>query len=379
MNKPHRLRVAALAAVTISAAAVAIPSAGATPATETAPTLEVVASGLNHPRGLVPGPAGTVLIAEAGGAGEGPCLDPSPGTGNQPACLSTTGSLTLAGFGQQFRIVDDLASIGDPAGAATSGPHDLAITSEGVLVLNGFAHNPQGRAELGSDADPLGQLVLVDWHGEQHAVADLAAHEGANNPDGRPGFLGSWSNPFSMIEDGDNHLVVDSGANTLLEVTPDGSVTTRAVFPTREVPGPGGDPVVMESVPTGMARGPDGTVYVAELTGFPFPAGGAQVYALAPGQSEPQVVSDGFTNVIDLAVDSEGRLLVLEIFANGITSGNPAGALKRIEPDGSVTTLIDSGLITPTKLAVASDGAIFIANKGTSVGGGEVVRFTPPS
>ncbi|TYC19767.1 ScyD/ScyE family protein, partial [Micromonospora sp. MP36] len=77
----------------------------------------------------------------------------------------------------------------------------------------------------------------------------------------------------------------------------------------------------------------------------------------------------------DIAFDHKGRLLVLEIFANGLLSGDPTGALIRVERDGSRTELARDGLVTPTGLAVDRDGTIYISNKGTMVGQGEVLRL----
>jgi hypothetical protein len=374
----------------LSTTVVALPAAGpadatAEPAaTRSEPALEVVASGLDHPRGLAALPGGAVLVAEAGRAGEAPCLPASPGTGNQPACLSATGAVTLVRPGRQTRVLDGLASIGPEDGTAVSGPHDLAPTSDGLRIVFGFANNPSGRADLGEAGASLGQLALVDHRGRQRNVGDLAAHEGSANPDGRPGFAGSWSNPYSIVPAGRDTFVSDSGGNDILRVTPGGRVATVAVLPAREVPAPPGaglppgSTITMEPVPTGMVRGPDGALYVGELTGAPGPAGAARVFRVVPGRA-PEVVHGGFTAVSDVAFDRQGRLLVLEIFTNGLTSGNPAGALKRVEADGSVTTLIDEGLVTPTAMAVAHDGAIYISNRATSVGGGEVVRFVPPS
>jgi DNA-binding CsgD family transcriptional regulator len=44
------------------------------------------------------------------------------------------------------------------------------------------------------------------------------------------------------------------------------------------------------------------------------------------------VYATGFTNIIDIAFDRHGRLLVLEIFKNGLPSGDPTGSLVRIAP-----------------------------------------------
>jgi hypothetical protein len=384
MNRSLATLAAVAGALALTPAAAAEPGTGGPVVPPPAPpTLQVVARGLDMPRGLWVGPHGVVVVAEAGRAGDTPCLPASPGTGNQPACFSATGGLTLAWAGHQVRLAEGLPSDGATNGSASSGPHDVAVTPFGLEVLFGFANNPAGRPALGPAAGPLGTLSLLGPHQDLHLVGDLAAFEGAENPDGRPGFLGTWSNPYSMIPDGRDTLVSDSGANDILEVTPEGHVSTVAVMPLRQVPAPPplglppGATIAMESVPTGMVRGPDGSVYVGELTGFPFPIGGARVYRVVPG-AEPQVVASGFTNIIDVAFDHRGRLLVLEHATHSLLSGDPTGALKRVEADGTVTTLVGTGLVNPTAMTVGPDGAVYVSNQGTTADAGEVVRFVPP-
>jgi hypothetical protein len=85
----------------------------------------------------------------------------------------------------------------------------------------------------------------------------------------------------------------------------------------------------MQAVPTSVTVGPDGAYYVGQLTGFPFPVGGARVFRVVPGH-RPRVFARGFTNIIDIAFDRRGRLHVLEIAANGILAG--AGQVVRIPP-----------------------------------------------
>ena len=129
----------------------------------------------------------------------------------------------------------------------------------------------------------------------------------------------------------------------------------------------------MQAVPTTVTRGPDGALYVGQLTGFPFPVGGANVYRIGPG-GQPQVVASGFTNIIDIAFGPDHALYVLEIAHNGLLSGDPTGALIRVGKDGSRTVIASAGLTMPTGVAIR-DGKAYISNCGVCAGEGEVIAI----
>ncbi len=138
--------------------------------------------------------------------------------------------------------------------------------------------------------------------------------------------------------------------------------------------------IPMESVPTVVTVGPDGNYYVGELTGFPFPVGAARVFRVPPAGGTPEVVATGFTNIIDIAVSSTGVGYVLELDADGRfapVGPSLAGRLTRVLPDGTRTVIASTGLITPGGVALGPDGALYVSNRSTSAGTGEVVRIVP--
>ncbi len=93
-----------------------------------------------------------------------------------------------------------------------------------------------------------------------------------------------------------------------------------------------------------------------------------------PGEA-PQVYADGFTNVIDIAFEDDGNLLVLEIAKNSLLSGDPTGALIRLKPNGSRKTLVSEGLTMPTAVVIGDDDALYISNCGACAGDGQVIRL----
>ena len=134
----------------------------------------------------------------------------------------------------------------------------------------------------------------------------------------------------------------------------------------------------MQSVPTTVVPAPDGSYFVGELTGFPFPVGGARVYHVPAGGGAPQVVAAGFTNIIDIAVDfARGVGYVLEIDADGQLAPGTAGRLVRVAFTGQQTVIPVPGLVYPGGVAVGPDGALYVTNHSTAAGRGEVLRIVP--
>ncbi|GAB1692182.1 ScyD/ScyE family protein [Krasilnikovia sp. M28-CT-15] len=373
MNHPRRwLTVLVVAATVVGAVGPA--SASPVSSGRSAARIDVIATGLDNPRGLTLAPGGLILVTEAGRAGTGPCI---PGSAGPEFCLSATGAVTAIQHGHQRRIVTGLPSLGTRNASEVLGPHDIALTSAGALVTLGLGADPALRARLGRAGALIGQIVRLT-HYVPRRFADLAAFEAANNPDrGQPG-TGPDSNPYGLTPvSGGGVVATDAGGNDLLRIDGKGRISTLAVFPVRPTPGPGGAVIPMHFVPTTVVRGPDGAYYVGQLTGFPFPVGGAKVWRVVPGHA-PTVYADGFTNIIDIAFDRRGRLIVLEIAKNGLLSGDPAGALIRVERNGTRTELASTGLVTPTSVAVGGDGSFYVSNKGTLVGVGEVLRIRTP-
>jgi hypothetical protein len=330
---------------------------------------KVVASGLDNPRGLDVDHRGTVYVTEAGTGGPGPCV---PGPEGGEVCFGATGAVTKAWHGGQKRILDGLPSVAPPGGAQAIGPSDFELTwFGGGLLTVGLGADPAARAAFGEPGAGLGLLYKLSRHDDPRAIADIAGFEATENPDGDP----PDSNPHAVTTKWGRAYVVDAGGNSLVRVGRSGRISTVAVFPDVAVDAPPGLPPLADSVPTGVAVGPDGAFYVSQLTGFPFAPGAANVYRVEPG-SEPEVYASGFTNLTDLDFDRHGRLYVVEFASNGILSGDPTGALIRIDPDGSRQVIADD-LVNPTGVTVGRKGDVYVSNHGAEPDVGEVVRFRP--
>jgi hypothetical protein len=332
---------------------------------------EAVADGLSSPRHLAFDADGTLYVAEAGSGGD-QCI----GEGENQRCIGQTGAVTVVDGDTQERLADDLVSYALADGSDTTGPHDVAWDAEGnLMVIVGLGADPARRGTVdffGAISNNLGQLVQVADDGSWTNEIDVAAYESTANPDG--GELDS--NPYAIERVEDGYLVADAGANALLHVTDAGVITTVAVFPPRmvEFPPGSGDMIPMQAVPTSVAVGPDGAYYVGQLTGFPFPVDGANVYRVVEGE-EPEVYASGFTNIVDLAFAEDGTLYVVEITSNSLLSGDPHGSLIRVEDDGSQTVIADD-LFMPGGVAIGDDGHLYVTTR-TALGDGmgEVLRI----
>lgn len=336
-------------------------------------SFEVLASGLNSPRKLTFAPDGTLYFTEAGTGGSGPCIS----LRGQDNCYGATSTVNRLQNGVTVPVVTGLPSIALANGSDAAGASDIAFDENGnALVLLGWGGGDQrdSAVEFGQMGTII-RLESLNPGSSWTVISDLFAFERANNPDG--GAIDS--NPFSLTVREDRVFIADPGANATLSAGTDGSnLAVQAVFPDRLVQDPFAPPgnlIPMQAVPTASALGPDGAFYVSQLTGFPFPQGGANIYRL-DSNNNPVIYASNFTNIVDLAFDERDNLYVLEYAANSILSGDPAGALIRISPDGKRQTILGDGdgLISPTGLAIGKDGYIYLSNNSDTAGQGEIIR-----
>lgn len=375
MRRRTLLAFAAIAAIA------AVPSAQAHSGTSGG--WKVVASGLDNPRGLAVAKNGDIWVAEAGKGGAGPC-QPGEEEGSPASCFGASGAFTLVHNGVQKRIVTGLPSFGDEGtGDNAVGASDIIVNGKHVEGLVGGGGGAAERADLAKAAGPaalLGDTMFkIDpWTGKLTPFADFAAYETANNPD--KGDIDSDSYGLAEVHGG--FVVADAAGNDVLGVNFKKKISTLAVFPDTLVPAPPfiqppppGGMIPMQAVPTTVAVRPkDPNIYVGQLTGFPFPPGAANVWAIKPDGST-FVYASGFTNIVDIAWGPKGSLYVLEITSAGLLVGDPTGALIRVWPNGKQTTVASTGLVTPTGVAIAHDGTVYVTNYGTSAGLGTVLNL----
>ncbi|HEX2851308.1 MAG TPA: ScyD/ScyE family protein [Acidimicrobiales bacterium] len=391
-RRAFALGVAGISALSLMATTPALGAVSAKDAaTGPAPTQPtVVAKDLNNPRKLTIGPDGSLYITEAGKGGP-PGPDNSPPTGPDncvsgpegQACYGHTGSITKVTAGVQSRVLEGLPSAAgqDPGteGWFAAGPAAVSVRGDGQLdVLLQTLIDQNGDNPFG---DPfLGRLITAAPGSDSstwRAIADFGKYEAEHNPDNGAGAASTGqaaidSDPYALTPYLGGWAVADAAANDLLWTDANGNLALLAVFPIQQDSG-GND---VQSVPTSVAVGPDGALYVGELAGFA--PGMARIWRVVPGQP-PEVVATGFTTITDLAFDRQGRIVVTEFTTDPANQSAP-GAVIRLERDGSRTQLASDGLAAVTGLAVASDGSIYVSNFGIAPGDGagphgEVLRI----
>lgn len=296
--------------------------------------ITTVAQGLTNPRGLTRGPDGRLYVAEAG----------VEATGGQVSRLEPDGRVTTLVSGLPHSV---------NAGTEDVGASGVAFRGDQLFVALG-----EGSGALGSTVAryvPDGQALAP--------VADLAAFELSHNPDDQE----IESNPFALAYEParDRLLVTDAAGNSLLAVTPSGDVSTVAVWR---------DGVV----PTGIALGPEGSIYVTLLGRFPHPPGNGRLDRVRR-DGLVETIARGLSMPIGVGVGPDGELDVLE-FASALRTTPRlefvprSGRLVRIA-DGRRDVVVD-GLAYPTALLIEPDGTRLISAMGAmgTRGTGSIVR-----
>jgi hypothetical protein len=332
----------------------------------------VIASGLNNPRHLV-FRGGTLYVAEAGTGGSRAC---HPGPEGGTVCYGATGSIKRLGQ-HPARIIKGLPSQANQDGTQALGPSGIDTLSGGRLAFTiGGGGTPTDRAQLPASGRKVGTLVVASpkgngWkHHTLRIVTDLMRFEARHDPDHQ----GADSDPTGLIRRNGHFLTTDSGGNDLLRAGGGDPTVALTTFGNRTVTNPFPPPstVAMQSVPTAVAVGPGGALFVSELTGFPFPKGRARIFKVVPGHA-PTVWARGLTNVTDLTW-YRGSLYAVQIANKGLLaySGIPYGSLVKVH-HGGAPTKVAGNYRAPYAVAMHG-GAAYVTTCSVCPGAGQVVR-----
>lgn len=247
-------------------------------------------------------------------------------------------------------------------------PPDLVISGEAFYA--GVDVRPDGTvyvsATLGAggegSTDPTA-LLRIDDEGAMTQTADLLAWEQQHNPDKQaPDSPDALSNPYSVLALSGRTLVADAAGNDIIEVRSDGKVKTLTVFPvitTSECAGrPNNDRKHdgCDPTPTDIEMGPDGYLYVSGLSGEG--AGQGRIYKLDANNGKIVQTWTGFEPLTGIAVGPDGTIYAASLFET-VGAGAP-GSITRISPSGLV-----SKVAVPLALDVEVGHGMLVASSMT--------------
>jgi sugar lactone lactonase YvrE len=238
----------------------------------------------------------------------------------------------------------------------------------------GFADGPGSKARFSDPfavaIDAAGAIYVADA-GETNRVRKIT-------PDGRTTTLpGAFDTPSGLAVDRKGNVyVADTGANVIRRISRDGGVTTLAGDGTAGFrDGPAGQ--ARFNGPIGVAVDASGNVYVADTYNDRIrritPQGQVETLAggAAPSLADGKGAEAAFDTPCGLALDSAGNVLIAD-------TGNDA--IRRLGPDGMVTTLArgapedrHAALRGPIGLAATADGYVYI----TSFRRGRILEMSP--
>jgi DNA-binding beta-propeller fold protein YncE len=355
--------------------------AAASAAAASGPKVTTVVSGLDNPRDLAFGPDGRLYVAEAGHGGSECVSGGEEGT----QCVGFTSGISRVDVpaGSSHRVVSGLASGADPTGAFATGVDGISVLGGKIFGIITVSRDeiPPGlsAATTAKLKKHLGRLITVTPEGKLKFAADVG-HEDfmwtADHADLVPGQFPE-ANPYGVLALPDATWVVDAASNTIDRIGADHEVEVVAFVP---------NPPSSDAVPTCIDIGPDGALYIGELTGAGNPPGASVVWRFTPRGHKLTKWATGLTAVTGCGFAPDGTFYATELSTAGFENAAPGtGAVVRVRPHSTSPTTVVSNLDFPGGFAAGRDGSLYVSNwsispaTGGEMPSGEVLRIAVKS
>jgi len=323
----------------------------------------VVASALTNPRGITWGPDGAMYVALAGSGGSTAATEQAPTSQILgPFMGGSTGAVARIDGGCPVAVVTGLPSTVDAMGEV--------LGAEDVAFLNGdmYVAADGGGPVHGNPDSPAG-IFKADGNGGFTLVADLSQWLRDNPVATQPPDYDPDADGYRMVADDAAGVlwVLEPNSGGLLTVAPDGTVKRVADLSD-------GHPV-----PSAIAMGSDGNLYIGNLTAVPFANGAAKVIMVTPDGTVSDVWT-GLTTVTGLAQGSDGSWYALELSTDNLDAPpflnfGSGKIVKMTGPDSSEDVV--TGLMLPIDLQIGTDGAFYVSMPaiGANNGEGAIMRY----
>jgi hypothetical protein len=365
-------------------------------------SVSVVASGLDAPRGLALLSDGTLLVAEAGHAGD--VCRPDSERGQQfTHCIGMSSQISKIDLasGAHTAIVSGLFSsltlgvVGVDGVAVQMGRRPGSTTGKLFAIL-GLSPQPYDdwscsnqpadcSAVLAAARAQAGQLIEFTTSGTWKPVAGVGASNYDWNRTHHTLSPELHANPYGLLPLLRGTWVVDGGANTLNWIAADGTDLIASGIP-RNAPGAG---YPTDGVPTCVTI-VRGNLYAADLAGRFWKRNGS----FNPTQL-PVADASGASllhHITGCAADADGNFYFVDMWGRpgpplpaGPNSAANTGSVIELGKDGTASVLA-SGLNFPNGIALAPDGSLYVSVGSTCpaagssftycANGGQVVKLS---
>jgi sugar lactone lactonase YvrE len=351
------------ASVTFATASLAVVCVSlAFAAASSAVTVTTVASGLDNPRALGFDADGHLFVAEAGHGGS-ECVKGGPPP-SEERCVGFTSGISKIDGGKAHRVIDGYTSAAGRDGSVALGIDGLSLLGDWrifAVEAESQSRVPPGLSKETTEKAKaqLGRLFEFS-PGHARTLADVGGFNFKWSEEHQSLVPGQFpdANPYAVLATSDGEWVIDAASNTVDWVSKSGSVKVLAFIPNPEKEGH----PVSDAVPTCVAKGRDGALYVGELTGGGNGPGAASIWRVEPWDGDVTKWATGLTAITGCGFDTDGDFYAVEFSTLGFESFAPeTGALVRVPPHSTSPVTVVSKLSFPNGFA-ARPHQIYLSN-----------------